>query len=268
MRGCRLALLDQHQLGRSAADVEDQRRPVARLEQLVAAEHRQPRFLLRGDDLQRDAGLALDPVDEIAAVDGAAAGLGRDRARQGDMAAPELVGADRQRLDRPVHRSLGEIAAGRQALAQPDDAREGVEHGEAAVARARDQQPAIVGAEVERAIDVALVAPCGAAVFRLPVPRTGGSAHWRLAAPSSHAHSILDRAGDAARLTWAKFNLNEALDATGVTLGESGRLALTVRGRAFYLPARHSVARSSNGKTTNSDSVNRGSNPRRASIFR
>ena len=42
-----LALLDQHQLGRAAADVEDQRRAVAGLEQFVAAEHRQPRFLLR-----------------------------------------------------------------------------------------------------------------------------------------------------------------------------------------------------------------------------
>ena len=36
-------------------------------------------------------------------------------------------------------------------------------------------------------------------------------------------------------------------------------------GWAFYLPARQGTARSSNGKTTDSDSVNRGSNPRRAS---
>ena len=40
-------LVDQHQLGRAAADVEDQRRAVAGLEQLVAAEHRQPRLFLR-----------------------------------------------------------------------------------------------------------------------------------------------------------------------------------------------------------------------------
>ena len=51
--------IDQHQFGRSAADVEDQRRAVARLEQRMAAEHRQPRFLLGGDDVERDAGLAI-----------------------------------------------------------------------------------------------------------------------------------------------------------------------------------------------------------------
>ena len=47
IRGVALVLVDQHQLGRAAADVEDQRGAVARLEQLVAAEHGKPRFLRR-----------------------------------------------------------------------------------------------------------------------------------------------------------------------------------------------------------------------------
>jgi hypothetical protein len=38
--------VDQHKLGRAAANVEDERRPVARLEQPMAAEHGQPRLLL------------------------------------------------------------------------------------------------------------------------------------------------------------------------------------------------------------------------------
>ena len=75
------SLIDQHQLGRAAADVEDQRRAVAGLEQLVAAEHGEPRFFLRGDDVEHDAGLAPHALDEIAAVGGAAARFGRDRAR-------------------------------------------------------------------------------------------------------------------------------------------------------------------------------------------
>ena len=53
----------------------------------------------------------------------------------------------------------------RQALAQPDDARESIDDGEAAVVRAGDQQPAIVGAEVDRAIGVAMRVPPRARVL-------------------------------------------------------------------------------------------------------
>ena len=75
-------------------------------------------------------------LDELAAVDGAAAGLGRDRARQGDVAAAQLVGADGERGDGAVHGALGELAGLGQALAQADDARKGVDDGEALVGRA------------------------------------------------------------------------------------------------------------------------------------
>ena len=90
-----LAMFDQHELGRAAADVEDQRRPAAGLEQFVAAEHRQPGFLLRRDDVERDPGFAAHPLDELAAVDRAATGLGGDRAGDADVAADQFVGADR-----------------------------------------------------------------------------------------------------------------------------------------------------------------------------
>ena len=125
----------------------------------MAAEHRQPRFFLRRDDLQRDPGLAPHPVGEFLAVGGAAARLGGDRARQRDVAAAELVGAHRQRPDRAVHRRVGQAPRLRQTLAQPDDARESIDHGEAALDRASDQQPAIVGSKVERAIGVAHAPP-------------------------------------------------------------------------------------------------------------
>ena len=69
------------------------------------------------DDLERDAGLVAHPVDEIAAVDGAAAGLGRDRARQRDVAAAQFVGADRQaRRPRGPSRLRDKLADARQAL--------------------------------------------------------------------------------------------------------------------------------------------------------
>ena len=49
------------------------------------------------------------PLDELAAVDRPAAGLGRDRARQRNIAAAQLLGADRKRRDRAVHRLLGQL---------------------------------------------------------------------------------------------------------------------------------------------------------------
>ena len=81
--------------------------PIAVLEQDVAAEHRQPRFLLRADHVERDAGLVAHPLDELGAVARAAAGLGGDRAGEVDVAAAQLVGADLERAERAVHRLLG-----------------------------------------------------------------------------------------------------------------------------------------------------------------
>src|SRR4051812_21583113 len=63
------------------------------------------------------------------------------------------------------------------------------------------------------------------------------------------------------RLTWAGFN--HRLVALGKG-GASGWASVDTSGDAFY-PARFQAAPSSNGKTTDSDSVNRGSNPRGAS---
>ena len=59
------------------------------------------------DDLERDAGFALDPLGEsrpLTARRQASVATERDKR---DVAPPELVGADRQRIDRPVHRLLG-----------------------------------------------------------------------------------------------------------------------------------------------------------------
>src|SRR3546814_3406812 len=70
--------------------VEDERGAVARLQQRVAAQHRQPRLLLRADDVEGDAGFAIDALDEFGPVGGAAARLRRDRAGQGDRKSTRL----------------------------------------------------------------------------------------------------------------------------------------------------------------------------------
>ncbi len=57
-----------------------------------------------------------------------------------------------RRLDGAIHRRLAEAAAAADALAEPDDAREASTTWNAAIAWPRDQQPAIVGAEIERGI--------------------------------------------------------------------------------------------------------------------
>ena len=146
--------VDQDELGRAAADVEDQGRAVAGLEQPVAAEHGKPRLFLGRDDLEADAGLAPHPLDEVAAVDRAAAGLGGDRTGEAHPAAAQFLGAYGQRGDGAVHRAVGKLARGRHAFAEPDDPRESVDHGETVFGGAGDQQSAIVGAKIDRAISV------------------------------------------------------------------------------------------------------------------
>src|SRR3546814_9914400 len=103
------------------------------------------------DHIERDAGLAPHPPDQLVAIDGAAARLGRDRARQGDVAANQLVGANRERGDGAVYRRVADPAAAVQPFAQANDAGKGVDDDKFTILRPRGPQPAIIGAEVDRA---------------------------------------------------------------------------------------------------------------------
>src|SRR5262249_14213122 len=70
---------------------------------------------------------------------------------------------------------LADAAGGGNALAQPDDAGERIDHAKAVAGRTRNQQPAVVGAEVERRIGPALPAiAIGArvAIRGSPTPRS------------------------------------------------------------------------------------------------
>ena len=92
--------------------------------------------------------VAGDDVEELAPVFCGPAGLGGDLPRAGDAALDHLVAADRERADRALDRRIGQPAGGRHALAEPDDAGERVDDAKPIARRPRDQQAAVVGAEI------------------------------------------------------------------------------------------------------------------------
>jgi hypothetical protein len=96
----------------------------------------------------------VDPLDEVAAVCCPAACLGRDGSGQRNPAPAQLVGTDGEGRKRAVLRGVADPATGSEAFAEPDDAGKGVDDDEAVLRRARHEQAAIVGAEIERAIGV------------------------------------------------------------------------------------------------------------------
>ncbi len=112
----------------------------------------EPRFGLAVDHLELEADVLRDAGAEILAVLGRAAGFGRDQAGAGDALVLHLVAADRERGDRALDRRLADAARGGDALAEPDDAGESIDHAEAVAGRTRHQQAAIIGAEIERGI--------------------------------------------------------------------------------------------------------------------
>jgi hypothetical protein len=123
------------------------------IEKRRTASDRKTRLVLVRDDFESETGFGFNACDEIRAVGGDAAGFGGDKAGARDAAPGHLVGANLQRLDRPVHRIIAQGAAGREALAKADDAGIGVHDLEALAGAPGDQETAIVGAKIERAID-------------------------------------------------------------------------------------------------------------------
>ena len=149
--------LDTHELGRAATDVEDQRGAIARFEHQMASTRRQPRFLAGVDDVEENAGFAIDARDEIGAIFGAAARLGRDSPREVNAAPHKLVRTDFQRRNRAFDGCIADPPARAQSFAKAHDPRKSIDHGKA-VARAgsRNQQATIVGAQVQRGIGSAI----------------------------------------------------------------------------------------------------------------
>ena len=146
------AAAEPNELGGAAADVEQDHAIGGGIDQRRAAGRGKPRLGLAVDDLEIDADLVADALEEIEAVAGRAAGLGRDQPRTGDAAISHLGAADAQCVDRAQDRRLAQQTGIGDALAEPDDARERIDHPEAVAGRARHQQSAVVGAKIERSI--------------------------------------------------------------------------------------------------------------------
>ena len=147
--------LDKADLGRSAADVEDEGVAEFRTNQRLTAKDGKVRLLRGRDDVEGDPGFGVDTFDEVGTVGGAAAGLRRDIARDPDVAARQLLRAYVQRFHGALYRPLGQASGFQQPLAQPADARKGVDDVEALRTGTCDEKTAIVCAEVERAIGAA-----------------------------------------------------------------------------------------------------------------
>ncbi len=140
----------QHQFGRAAANIKNHGRPVAFFKQRLAAEHRQARFLSRGDDVEHDAGFRFHPRDELFSIFRLTTGFGRDRARQHDTPLTQLVRTDHERRNRPVDRGVGKATGRREPLAEAHDARKSVNDDETIALRTGDEQSTIVGAQIKR----------------------------------------------------------------------------------------------------------------------
>ena len=119
------------------------------------------------DDLELDVELGLDAGDELGAVVGEPAGLGRDEARPGRRCGARilLLQTRSASIVRSIAASLRRFADA-QALAEPHDAREGVDDAKAVRRGLRDEQAAIVGAEIERRVGMAVLRR-GPAVMRV-----------------------------------------------------------------------------------------------------
>ena len=124
-----------------------------RIEQRRAADHGERRFGLAIDHLKPDAGLGGDPVPKTVGIRRRAAGFGRDQPQALGLSGVDLVAANAERGDGAFDRGVADAAGRRDALAEPDDPRERIDHAKSVAGRTGDQQPAIIGAKVERRVD-------------------------------------------------------------------------------------------------------------------
>src|SRR5690606_24916972 len=260
-------------LGRSAADVEhDRARPVVAQQRCTAAEGKLC-FHVAGDNLDFQPGLLPHAGEELVAVGGPPAGLGRDAARPGDAPVPHLAGADLERGHGAVHGRFRQQAGAGQPLAEPDDARIGVDHTEPAGMRFGNQEPAIVGAKVDRRQRLAgrINATATATGLGLRLLR---DRHLRLPPEPSQAALGLHPTGrKAAPEAWRAIRkpfAHPRVDTPGpahyvaASFGRPGtRPGLWPTGPAArpWPLLRPPAGGSSNGRTADSDSASLGSNP-------
>ena len=137
------------QLGRAAADVDDQRPRFELPAGRDAAAHQQ-RLLLAGQEAGREAVAPLDLAEERLAVLGVADRARRDRERPLGAELLERAPIVDERVADARDRHGEEAAARVDALAEPRDARLAVHLVDPAVLDVGDEQPRRVRPEVDR----------------------------------------------------------------------------------------------------------------------
>lgn len=150
--------LQPAQLGGAAADIHHQHRLGIRVDQVETALDRQPGLLDGVDDAQLQAGASPHPLDELGSVVGLATGLGRDgHQTAGVQSAPhDPLRAEGKGVIGPVHGPFVQTPGAAEPFAQAHDAAERIHHVESVPCRPRDQQPAVVGPQVESPVQRAV----------------------------------------------------------------------------------------------------------------
>ena len=148
-----LRAVEPHQFGGAAADVEQHHAVGVRIDQRRAAGRRQAAPRSRGRSLQARGraprATRARKSSPFSAARQASVAIRRARVT------PLLCILLRQMASaatRALDRRFAHAAASGDALAEPDDAGKRIDHAEAVAGRPRHQQPAIVGAEIERGI--------------------------------------------------------------------------------------------------------------------
>ncbi len=107
------------------------------------------------DDFEVEPDLLGNAIAEFRPVLRHPARLGRDQPGAGHAAAAHFFAAYFERRNGTHDRRLADATGDRHAFAQPDDARKRIDHAEGISARAGNEQPAIIGSEIEGGIGVA-----------------------------------------------------------------------------------------------------------------
>ena len=207
--------LDPNQFGRAAADVEqDGAAP------LGSSSGEQP-VTARAASVSRSITSSRMPVSaatrcmKSVGIRRRAAGLGRDQPQPLGLPGMDLVAANAQRGNGAVDRGLADAAGRRDALAEPDDPRERIDHAKAVAGRTGDQQAAIVGAEVQRSVDAGCrrrrLTRCGR---RRSATAAGSSAPRRFAAALGHRLRAAQGPREAACLRSSKVSFRGPLGPT------------------------------------------------------
>src|SRR5690606_32550393 len=152
--------VDEGDFGGAAANVEEHDAPRIALDERAAARYGKARLGLPVDDLEPETRLSFHPRKEVGSVDGRPAGFGGDQPGTEQRPRPDLVRADLQCFYAAAHRRIAQPPRSGQPLAETNDAGERVDDAELAGAgRYRDEQPAVVGPQIQRGEDRRLAVP-------------------------------------------------------------------------------------------------------------